>query len=290
MILWGALIAMMCIAIICGIIFLYHRNKRKEGYNTSSAHAPGEKYIFALMVTGKTQERIALATEAVRQFRAQTYPFKKLIILNHHPHARVLGQESFHTMMTDNNDVYEIHVDKDTHGLTLGQLRNMLLELVPMHASWTIWDDDDWRSPDYMSALEAARQKFHVDAIALTQRYEYNKKTDFAWKVRVKNGLPIVLCRAHPSIKYMHKNTMEDVHLLRDIHLHLRSIKLLANDPRIYIRLVHQDNTSLYVNSQKKEVGHTKHNRFYFEDTLSSKEENYVRENIKSLFSSHDRF
>jgi len=292
MILWLVLTAIMCtIVITSGIIFLYQRasqkKKIKKGVYARDANEPGEKTIFALMVTGKNKERITMAAEAVRQFRAQTYPFKKMIIVNHHPHARVLGSDAMRT--DDNDDVSEIHVNKDAHRLTLGHLRNMLLDLVPMQASWTIWDDDDWRPSDYISSLEAARQRFYVDAIALTQRYEYNKKTDFAWKVRVKNGLPIVLCRAHPSIRYMHKNTMEDVHLLRDIHIHLKSIWLWTNDPRIYIRLVHQDNTSLYVNARKKKVEDTKHNKVYFENTLSPQQEKYVRENIKSLLSSHER-
>ena len=278
------LIALLCILLV---IILYNCTLHKKKSKGNSKQKPGEKYIFALMVTGKNQERIKMATDAVRQFRAQTYPFKKLIILNHHPRARVLAPDDVQT----NNDVREIYVDRDTHGLTLGHLRNMLLDMVPVQASWTIWDDDDWRPPDYMSFLEAARQRFGVDAIAITRRYEYNQKTDFAWKVHVKNGLPIgVLCRADPSIKYMHKNTMEDIYILRDIYMHLGSIRLLNNDPRIYIRLVHQDNTSLYVNAAKKKVDDTTYNRFYFEDTLLPHEEKYVRENIKSLLSSHDRF
>ena len=38
-------------------------------------------------------------------------------------------------------------------GITLGDLRNISLSYVPNNEIWTTWDDDDWRSSNYLSIL-----------------------------------------------------------------------------------------------------------------------------------------
>jgi hypothetical protein len=56
------------------------------------------------------------------------------------------------------------------------------------------------------------------------------------------------------------------------------------NDAKMYIRLIHEDNTSVYVNNQKKTLKDTKNNKIYFESKLNQKELEYVSYTIKNNY------
>ena len=250
--------------------------------------------VTALMITGKDDKRILYSLQAISQFIRQDYKPKQLIILNHHPNLRVLDAFSIPANQTrlgitsEENEkvkqsVYEIDVHKDTT-ITLGALRNMSLAFVPLYSYWCPWDDDDWRAPDYISTLLSHLKENNADAVAFTKRYEYNINTGLAWMMELKSGFPIILCRHHPSVKYAEKDSMEDIGLLEQLRELGIVLKIYENDPRIYIRLVHENNTSLFVHPDKaniRKIGaiHSK-NYNYAEHTITEQEKEYIIENI----------
>jgi len=77
---------------------------------------------------------------------------------------------------------------------------------------------------------------------------------------------------------------MEDVRLSRDIRERFGDIHLAKNDPQLYIRLVHGDNTSTYVDAKKNMLASTERNVNYFEYDVSASEERYVLDRIKYLY------
>ena len=242
---------------------------------------PGNPPIYALMITGKDDKRIGFAKKAVMNFDNQDYPNKKLIIVNHHPdpQMKVLSEEK--------NDCLEIRMKKES----LGHLRNVSLEFVPMNAYWTIWDDDDWRPKDYLSTLFRMIFEKQVDGVTYTTRYEHNLKTGFSWKMTSMKGYPTILCKQNPLIRYKDVDTMEDVDLIDDI----RKIGLKvfiyhnADRPDLYVRLVHGNNSSLYINHLKTNVRprHSESNS-YKEDIISRKEKEFVVRSVQQVL--NDKF
>jgi len=205
------------------------------------------------MVTGKDDSRMEWAKRSVINFLAQDYPDKRLVIVNHHPHLTVIDNE----MKKSKEDlgVYEFKVRK-TETITLGDLRNISMDLVSHDALWTTWDDDDWRSPKYLSWLQGTLQKTGASSVTFTTRIEYNITNGFIWKMMRKSGYPLVLAPFDRRIRYQKKDTMEDVNLLDDIRNNTgRTVHIIENnDPRMYIRVVHDGNTSRFVNKNKHDI------------------------------------
>lgn len=91
--------------------------------------------VTAVMLTGLHRERYSMARIAIECFRAQTYPNRNLLILNH-------GEES---LASKDPRVREVRFVK-SRWQTVGDLRNLGLELAT--GDFIInWDDDDWHHP-----------------------------------------------------------------------------------------------------------------------------------------------
>jgi hypothetical protein len=139
--------------------------------------------------------------------------------------------------------------------MTLGDLRNVALDLVPRGTYWTTWDDDDYRVSHYVSWLFKALQQHGADLLAYTHRYEYNYKTGFFWETNWKSGFVTCLAKQHDKFRYKSINSMEDKDMLSDYRqLHQHVVVLSENDPGIYVRLVHGGNTSEWVDPLKTQV------------------------------------
>lgn len=243
--------------------------------------------VYALMITGKDDRRIEFAKKAVMNFDDQDYPNKRLIIVNHHPDPQmeVLRREENGENGEDEvkkNDRLEIRMKKES----LGHLRNASLEFVPMNAYWTIWDDDDWRPRDYLSTLLRMIFDEQVDGVTFTTRYEHNLKTVFSWKMTSMKGYPTILCKQNPLIRYKNVDTMEDVDLLESIRKIGLKVFIYHNvdRPDLYVRLVHGNNSSLYINHMKTNVRprHSESNS-YKEDMISQKEKEFVVRSVQQL-------
>jgi len=225
------------------------------------------KWVYCIMITGKDDNRIQLAKQSVRNFLEQDYKYKKLIIINHH--------EKSINMESDN--VFEFQVPKK--GNTLGDLRNIALQLVPIDAIWTVWDDDDYRSPNYLSLLYSQMKRYNVDVVCFTNRYEYNANTNFVWEMSLLTGFVTVFAKQDLRIRYLEKDSMEDLNLIDDFKKLKKKILIYNNDPSIYIRLVHSNNTSQYVEKNKTTTNQISSNSGYLEKQV----DNVTRERVITI-------
>lgn len=210
-----------------------------SAYLSTTKTSPPLSTIYCIMVTGKDNCRYALALNSINNFKNQTYPNKKLIIVNH----------GLPLLSGKTNGSIEIMVDKQNN--TLGDMRNMALELVPLDALWITWDDDDYRAPDLLQKLKAHMDKSHAGIVSISSRIEYNLNTRLIWKMTIPQGMVIFLAKKDGRIRYNPVDTMEDTGIIHGYKSAGYSHQVIKNDPLDYIRLVHGNNTSLYVDPHK---------------------------------------
>lgn len=65
------------------------------------------------------------------------------------------------------------------------------------------------------------------------------------------DGMIFFLAPFDNRISYLQKESLEDVNMLADYEKAGYKVKVIDNNPRIYVRLVHKSNTSLYVKPQR---------------------------------------
>ena len=202
--------------------------------------------VYCLMVTGKDDARVALARGSVQNFIDQMYAAKRLVIVNHHPTQSVLQGKVL-------DGVTEVRVDKA--GKTLGDLRNVSMAYVQPGTLWTPWDDDDVRSLDYLALLFGRMATTGADVVLTTRRYEYNANTDFAWETKLPTGTWMFFAKYDAAYKYASLDTKEDNAVKDQMYALKKAIDMYDNDPRMYIRLVHSNNTSVAVDPAKQALG-----------------------------------
>ena len=231
--------------------------------------------IVCLMITGKDDERINFARRSIQNFKDQDYSNKVLVIINHSL-TKVIPKDD------DENSITEFYVDKSN--LTLGDLRNIALEMVPINSLWTPWDDDDIRSKHYLSILYKEMKSHNADVVAYTDRLEHNFKKHFTWHSRLHSGFVHILAKQDKRIQYLQKDTMEDLNLFDVFKKYEIKVHVFHNDPSIYIRLVHGNNTSLYINYDKNNENLIKSNGNYEELSSTLKENIFVKSMVKKYF------
>lgn len=198
--------------------------------------------IYCIMITGKDDQRICFAKESVNNFKEQFYKNKKLIIIN---------QTDKLVSDLKDQDIAEFSI----LGQNIGDLRNLALQMVPINALWTVWDDDDYRSLDYLTMLQMEMEKNNSDIVLFTNRIECNLYSKFVWRIRLRSGFVTLLAKQDLRVKYKSVNTMEDIDIISDFRALGKKIHIWKNDnPEIYIRLVHANNTSLFVDKNKKSI------------------------------------
>ena len=228
--------------------------------------------IYCVMITGKNDSRQKFAEIAIANFKMQSYSNKKLVIIN----------ESDRLDVGDDDIIERVVNEKERERLTLGDLRNMAFEYIPEEAIWTTWDDDDWRSDNYLQYLYDNLKS--NDYVFFTRRIEHNFNTDFTWIMELKTGFVIMFGRKKTFAKYDRKEFNEDIKLKKTISKHLR-FKVIENDPIIYIRFTHKDNTSTLVKERKTSLKDTSSNKVYFESAVNGMEKLYVDHIVKTEFS-----
>lgn len=229
--------------------------------------------ITCIMVTGKDASRKNFAEQAIRNFQEQTYPNKTLLIINHGTYSLQAAP-----------DVTEIRITKDEH-TTLGDVRNFALEKVPLGSLWAVWDDDDYRRPDYLYKLYTWLVGNDAALVTYTSRLEYNQNTGLIWQSNIPWGSVHILAQRVPNIRYLARDTMEDVDLVshyrtRGYRVH---VKKNRKDPSIYVRLVHGTNTSLYVNAHKSSLVSNADPNSYNEYAATAKDVEYVLQKRNAL-------
>jgi hypothetical protein len=229
--------------------------------------------IYCIMTTGKNDDRYKFVPISVMNFEQQTYPNKHLLIINH-------GDKSLKEVESDN--ITELRFNKTK--MTLGDMRNYALNMIPVNAYWTIWDDDDWRHKRYIEMLYNAMKKNQVDVVFIKNRIDYNIRNHFAYRSRFEKGMPFVLAKKNDSIRYLAKDSLEDIRLLNDFELYGMKTMLISNDPRWYIRTIHETNTSVYVDNERTEIVHYSPESTYHEFEVTQKERDYARKIIETYF------
>jgi hypothetical protein len=159
-------------------------------------------------------------------------------------------------------------------GMTLGDMRNLAFEFIPEGALWTLWDDDDWRSDDYLSYLY--NRLGNNDYVFFTKRIEHNLNTDFTWVMELKSGFVIMFGRKNWRLRYDNVEYNEDIFLKNMIKERMK-YKIIDNNPMIYIRFVHNTNTSVIANKKKYEIKDTRDNKLYFEYDATQDIIDYVK-------------
>ena len=226
--------------------------------------------VYCLMVTGYTPQRVSYAKKSVTNFLKQNYEHKHMIILNQSS-ENIL--ESIHS-----NRIVEIKVAVDK----LGILRNKSVDMVPINAVWTTWDDDDYRHPEYLTTFMQEFRNQNVDFVMFQNRLEYNIRSDYKFKIKLKSGTMIFFSK-DKSLKYDPVESMEDQALKKSAIGKLRC-KIINNDPKLYIRLIHDNNTSLYVNENKDSLRDTSKHVDYFESQPTPDEIEYMNKIISFYY------
>lgn len=230
-----------------------------------------EEPIFCLMMTGKDDSRKDFARNALENFHNQTYTSKFMIIVNH---------GAFNVVERSRSNVLEIHVPKE---ITLGEMRNTSLSLIPIGTVFAVFDDDDYRSHDYLSNLKEEMDSCKAWLVCLSNRMEYNLNNNFVWKTFLRQGLPsTIMARRIKEVSYKKVRTMEDVSFIADYKSYGKHTVVMKNDPKQYIRTIHRDNTSLFANKYKCKVyPRTEQNPDFQEDNVSTQDEGWVRNKFR---------
>lgn len=193
-----------------------------------------KKDIYCLMVT----DRIDWARTSVANFLKQEYVNKKLLIFNNNLTENVC--------LSSQPGVVEYMISKG--GRTLGQLRNISLDYVPMGSYWFTWDDDDERHPKLLGSLMDAAIKNHSKYVLFKNRLNFNCHTNSLWRSSDSRGLKHFLAYKDNQFQYLNKNTLEDLPANDLLSNTNKSAILLDNNPTWYVRFTHGDNTSPFVN------------------------------------------
>ena len=224
-----------------------------------------DEIIYCVMITKDNRKEFML--HSVVNFLEQDYKNKRLIIISE--------SKQVHPVLNKQN-ILQIPVSRSS-GITLGNLRNIAFSMMPDGALFTVWDDDDVRSRDYLSKLKG--ELGENDFVMFTKRIEYNVNTDFAYVMELKPGFVLYFGRKNKGIEYEDVNVNEDVRLRETMKTNYKT-KIYENDPKLYVRVVHSDNTSLLVNEGKTNLKDTSKNSLYFEHKINEEDLQYAREKI----------
>lgn len=230
--------------------------------------------IYAIMITGKDERRISFARLiGIKNFDTQTYKNKKMIIINH----GVLP-----VLTSPRKDIYELMVNKGP--MTLGDLRNIALELVPYNNISLVWDDDDWRSPDYMQHMIKHLLSSKSMAVFMKNRLEYNLANGYTFRSSFSTGNTHVMMLKVDKMRYMPKDTLEDTHLQSNIKEMKKKYLALENDPRMYVRIIHQNNTSPFASDARNDIVKYSPSFYYQEHNATSEQKDYATDTINKHY------
>lgn len=233
-----------------------------------------EPEVYALMITGKDEKRIKFARDiGVPNFDEQTYKNKKMIIINEN-NTKVLTQPRA--------DIYELQINRNN--LSLGDMRNLSLEMVPLNAVFYIHDDDDYRPAHYLKYLVTELLKQKAFAVFIKNRLEYNLANGYMFKHRFENGTTHLLCRKLDKLRYLNKDTLEDTELVHDLSKFKKKYIILENDSRMYLRIIHGDNTSPFAVSSRNSIKAYDRNDPYKEFEVNEIERKYVKNIISKYY------
>lgn len=120
-------------------------------------------HVVAVMITGKSVERLPWAQLAIKRFHAQDYP-------PHRRHLLIVQDSDYPALFPERAGQTELHVAPGAVRVTLGELRNRALNYLAekFPASWVMqWDDDDYPALARMRKHVVATQEWHGELRSL---------------------------------------------------------------------------------------------------------------------------
>ena len=97
-----------------------------------------------------------------------------------------------------------------------------------------------------------------------------------AWGSFMRSGYVTFFMFYDPRLKYASLDTLEDLKLKDDLKLFRKKITIYNNDPKLYIRYIHNNNTSPYVVKTKKSKIQYDKNSDYQEYELNDNDKIYA--------------
>jgi len=238
----------------------------------------GNEPVYCMMVTGKNDDRIDLARKSVKNFLEQDYPNKHMIIVNHHPSKNVLIDAP-----EKPKNIKEIVVHKNEK-ITLGHLRNISLKYVPEGAIWHTWDDDDYRRQDYISLLYNHMKSKKASALMIRNRLEYNVETNSSWGSSYSDGFFWYFMYKDDRYQYEEKETGEDGIIKRNLYADAdKKVVVYDNPADIYVRFIHNSNTSRFVKPRQFEPRRFSKKSKYTEWSVNNTQQIFI-EKAKKMF------
>lgn len=205
--------------------------------------------VYAVMVTGKSIVRAPFACLAIKNFLAQTYQNRYLIVVN---------DGDFNLCVPDVPKDRIIFI-RPAIKHRLGTLRNLGLAHIPTGNLYIQWDDDDWRSPRLIAAQVAALKRMRVDGCALARQLKYAVSMNTAWQHSLPQGFHgfagTVLVRMKPNLRYPAWKKHEDSEFWGS-YLRLYRAREWRNPPQDYVRLIHKNSTSTHFKLGKRKRNH----------------------------------
>lgn len=238
-----------------------------------------QRPIYCLMVTSDARKKFIPI--GIKNFMMQSMKKKYLVIINN-------SDDESKTKLAKNisgNNIFEFHIPKKENNFSLGDLRNIALELVPMGALWTTWDDDDWRGPDYLYKLNSIMESQQADIVFLKNRLEYNLNNGFSYRSEFQQAkMPFFLAKKITGFQYLNRDSLEDVNVAADYKRRGKKIYLWNNDPKLYLRNIHNTNSSVYVDNDKRRVLNYATTSHYHEFDVTKEEQKYIQYIISEYF------
>lgn len=198
------------------------------------AELPGRPLVTCVLVTGKPGRR-ELARQSVLAFARQTYQPRELLVIND-GRARLLDKE----LREELGAGLTLHELRPQAGLTLGELRNLGIEnargrLVAQ------WDDDDFCTPDRLAAQIAAWRPGAAVCLRRQLRADLHRGEHPIVFDRPSGIEGTIVHEASTRHRYPAEAKGEDTTFWNKWAKGDRVV--LANDPALYVRLYHGQNT-----------------------------------------------
>jgi glycosyltransferase involved in cell wall biosynthesis len=184
-----------------------------------------------------TADRPAFVPEAIRQFLAQDYPRRELIIVDD-------GHQSVADLVPDDPAIRYLRLPQR---LSVGAKRNMACAQA-RGSLIAHWDDDDWRAAGWLSAQVNTLQRAQADICGIDRVYFHEPHTGRAWQYVYDGRLPWVcggsLCYRR---EYWLRRPFPDIDVGEDNAFVWGDVQArIAVNPaqHLYIATVHPGNTS----------------------------------------------
>jgi glycosyltransferase involved in cell wall biosynthesis len=186
--------------------------------------------VYGVMITGKSDERLPMAVNAIRSFLQQSYRRKKLIIVND-------GESDCASGFTG-TEIEELRLSGQ---YSLGTLRNIALEQIPSGAPWIQWDDDDWKHSCLIADQKRVLDLSGTEMCVLKAQVQYSFCKNTAWIKEAERIEGTILARKR-DLFYPEIPKGEDTEYLRAFQKRFTST-YWNNPPHFYLRFLHENNT-----------------------------------------------